>query len=572
VKDPNRLGPLQFQDPLIFMQGTNRLAANVALLVSSVLDKKVKPAQKEARRLNVQRWHPHDFAFKSSKRYPNPFLVPFSATLTSPKGKTYTLGGFYDGRGTWKVRVRPDIEGEWTLRTTSTDKELNGKSLSFWCSPNVDPAVHGGLRVDKAHPYPFVYEDGSRYFLLGYECDWLWALDMKDPKLPALKPFLSKLERFGFNHILLNTYAYDVPWQIGNTGPDDYGPPPMRPWHGSNDKPDYTRFNLRYWQHYDRMMQTLLEHGIVAHIMLRVYNKQVHWPPNKSPEDDIFYRWVIARYAAFPNVVWDFSKEAFYEKDLDYKRYRVEFIRHHDPYHNLITSHDDSHYGVGDYAVLLDFRTDQQHGLWHETILKQRLEHLWPVVNAEFGYEQGPKGPKDHTYSSVQAPEEIARRAWQVCMAGGYPVYYYTYTAWDVIRPEDTPTGYTYMHNLKSFFEGTHYWELSPRDDLVSAGYCLAAPGKEYVASQEQAAPVELALEALPAKPQGNAQAAPKQVIFTAKWYDPLAGKYYPAEKNRTPARHHLPPHLHPSSYLAGQAGGAARVFSRRMIQSKRRW
>jgi hypothetical protein len=112
VKDPNRLGPLQFQDPLIFMQGTNRLAANVALLVSSVLDKKVKPAQKEARRLNVQRWHPHDFAFKSSKRYSNLFLVPFSATLTSPKGKTYTLGGFYDGRGTWKVRVRPDIKGE----------------------------------------------------------------------------------------------------------------------------------------------------------------------------------------------------------------------------------------------------------------------------------------------------------------------------------------------------------------------------------------------------------------------------------------------------------------------------
>ena len=40
-------------------------------------------------------------------------------------------------------------------------------------------------------------------------------------------------------------------------------------------------------------------------------------------------------------------------------------------------------------------------------------------------------------------------------MAGGYTCYYYTYTAWDIIRPNDTPPGYAYLRHLREFFEGT---------------------------------------------------------------------------------------------------------------------
>ena len=69
----------------------------------------------------------------------------------------------------------------------------------------------------------------------------------------------------------------------------------------------------------------------------------------------------MARYAAFPNVHWDFSKEANNEKDLDYKRDRVAFLRQNDPYHRPITVHDDHQtYDAGAYDGLLDYRSDQQ--------------------------------------------------------------------------------------------------------------------------------------------------------------------------------------------------------------------
>ncbi|MFC1783704.1 DUF5060 domain-containing protein [Planctomycetota bacterium] len=203
----------------------------------------------------IPRWQPHNFSFQSQTQYDNPFLVNFSATVTRPDGKEFTAYGFYNGGGTWIIRLAPDMEGKWSLRTHSKDAALAGKTLSFICIKNQNPNIHGGLRVDPRHRGYFIFEDGTRYFLMGYECDWLWALDMNNPVLSKLNTFLDKLAAFKFNHIILNAYAHDTNWRKGKTGDDDFGPPPMYAWQGSNEKPDHSRFNLDYWQHYDRVKQ-----------------------------------------------------------------------------------------------------------------------------------------------------------------------------------------------------------------------------------------------------------------------------------------------------------------------------
>jgi hypothetical protein len=252
---------------------------------------------------------------------------------------------------------------------------------------------------------------------------------------------------------------------------------------------------------------------MTAHILVKVYNKMVNWPANGSAEEEQFFRWLIARYAAFPNTHWDFSKEAHNEKDLNYKRNCLAFFRQNDPYHRLLTVHDDRRtYDTGAYDTLLDYRTDQQHSAWHAKLLEHRQQHLWPVVNAEFGYEHGPAGLGDKTYGVVQSPEEVCLRAWEVQMAGGYGVYYYTYTAWDVIRPQDNPPGYAYFKRLRDFFASTAWWRLEPKDELVSAGHCLAEPGREYVVFVNRATPFSLKLAGV-------------TVPLEAEWYAPLTGK-----------------------------------------------
>jgi len=180
----------------------------------------------ETARPAVPRWQPHDFAFTASEASGNPFEVGMSAVVKGPDGQTFTLPGFYDGNNAWKVRVSPTIVGDWSLVTQSDLPALNGQREAFACVANPSPQVHGGLRVDPKHPHHFIHEDGTRYFLMGYECDWLWALDMDDPHLPRVNPFLDKLAAHGFNYIILNSYAHDTGWRKGKTGADDYGPMP----------------------------------------------------------------------------------------------------------------------------------------------------------------------------------------------------------------------------------------------------------------------------------------------------------------------------------------------------------
>jgi hypothetical protein len=203
---------------------------------------------------------------------------------------------------------------------------------------------------------------------------------------------------------------------------------------------------------------------------------------------------------------------------VNYKVARLQFIRATDPYRRLLTVHDDhATYDRGVYNDLIDYRSDQQHTLWRATMLNHLQQNAWPVINTEFGYEHGPKGLNDKTYSVAQAPEEVVRRAWEVYMAGGFGVYYYTYTAWDVIRPKDTPPGYAYFKHLREFFDGTAYWRMQPTDGLSSDGYCLADSGREYVVFLDAAAPFTLTLKGL---------AGP----LKAEWFHPFTGQRQDAD------------------------------------------
>ena len=462
---------------------------------------------------DAPRWQPRDFSFTAQAQPPNPFMSSLAATVKGPAGQIFRVPGFFDGAGTWKIRVAPTAEGQWSLVTESDVKELDGQTAAFTCVRNPNLKVHGVLRVDKEHPHHFIFDDGTRFFMQGYEYDWLWALDMDQTGVPTVEQSLDLLARHGFNYVILNSYAHDTGWRKGKSNPDDFGPSLLYPWAGSNEQPDHRRMNLAYWQHYDRVMTALNERGIQAHMFIKVYNKQVKWPAASGAEEKMFWRWLVARYAAYPNLIWDFSKEAHNEKSLASKRDALTFIRETDPYHHLATVHDDDQANdSGAYDDLTHFRADQQHGKFHETILRQRARRAWPVANVEFGYEHGPAGLSDKTYNVVQTPEEVLRRAWEIAMAGGYIAYYYTYTAWDVIRPLAVPPGYAYFKHFGDFWRGTEYWKLEPSDQLVDRGWCLAQPGREYVAFQNQAQPFTLAI-------------AGAKSPLQAEWFNPQSGR-----------------------------------------------
>ena len=66
--------------------------------------------------------------------------------------------------------------------------------------------------------------------------------------MPTVEKSLDILSQHGFNYVILNSYAHDTGWCKGKTSADDYGPPLLYAWEGSNEEPDHSRMNLAYWR------------------------------------------------------------------------------------------------------------------------------------------------------------------------------------------------------------------------------------------------------------------------------------------------------------------------------------
>lgn len=427
----------------------------------------------------IEQSHWHDFAF-TAQVSGNPFDVDLRGEFTGPGGVQLVVPGFYDGENTWIIRFSPTAVGHWSMRTSSQAAALNGRlETDIECSANTNPAVHGGLLVDPANRHHFLYEDGTRYFLMGYEADWLWAVDMKDPARKAMRHLIDQIASRGFNHLIVNVFAYDTSWSKGKMNEWDYGPPEMFVFGGSNEKPDYSRLNPAFFKLYDGMMQALQDKGIVAHLMFKVYNKMVNWPPPGSDDEQRYFRYVTARYQAFCNVVWDFSKESYNEPDKKLQKRLMDLIRSTDGYHRLTTAHDNDIYDWNPgLNSNLDFRTDQEHKDWKEMLIFDREFRQWPVVNSELYYERGVDDLP--SYPIKQDWQEMVRGAYEVYLSGGYFVYYYDNTAWDVVKPDPEPPGAQRFQILQKSLASLPYWKMEPKPELAAGGPCLAIPGLVY--------------------------------------------------------------------------------------------
>ena len=79
--------------------------------------------------VDVEKWGLFE-ATLSGPKDGNPFVdVTFDVDFAH-SARTVPAPGFYDGDGVYRVRFLPDTEGEWTFRTRSNARELDG--LGFW--------------------------------------------------------------------------------------------------------------------------------------------------------------------------------------------------------------------------------------------------------------------------------------------------------------------------------------------------------------------------------------------------------------------------------------------------------
>jgi hypothetical protein len=442
---------------------------------------------------SVEQWGVFELALKGPANG-NPFLdVKFSARFKQGTNSV-EANGFYDGDGVYRVRFMPENQGKWTYKTASNARRLNGKSGSFTVIPP-SPRNHGPVRV--AQTYHFAYDDGTPYEELGTTCYvWEWQPE------PLQEQTLKTLATSPFNKIRFCVFPKRYLWNTNEPILYPFVGEPATNW-------DFTRFNVKYFQHLEQRVLDLQKLGIEADIILFHPYDEGHWGFDRmqADVDDRYLRYVVARLAAYRNVWWSLANEWDFmrrKKETDFVRFG-EIVSHDDPYHHLLSIHQ----GTKLFNHNLPWITHAsiQSGAAVQTAARARVyrdTYHKPVVYDEVQYEGNiPSG-----WGRLSA-EELVFRFWNATVAGTYCGHGETYRSDDQILwwskggvlKGQSPAPLAFLKNVLNDAPADG---IDPMDQHPEMG---GQPGKYYLVYLGKQTPTNWDFE-IPKPPAGDLQIA----------------------------------------------------------------
>ena len=228
---------------------------------------------------------------------------------------------------------------------------------------------------------------------MGYEADWLWAVGLEDPERKSSAGLIRQIAENGFNHVLVNVYAYDTTWSPGKSingisarRRSFPGKGPMKSRITRTSIPSTSNATTRWWR-------PCAIRELSPHLMLKVYNKMVNWPAPGSRDEERYFQYVAARYQAYSNVVMGLLEGGVLREGQGPP---ATLARPGSCDRRLSAPDHRPRQRPGRLGPALnsnlDFRSDQQHSDWAQMIAFDRKLRPWPVVNTEFGYEKASSG------------------------------------------------------------------------------------------------------------------------------------------------------------------------------------
>lgn len=468
-------------------------------------------------------WSVYELTFAASGKYANPYTeVSLRAVFTGPGDVRQTIKGFWDGDNVFKIRFTPTIQGDWSYVTESNDAGLNAKRGSFKCVAP-ERGGKGFLRRDAAHPYHFIFDDGTRFFM--------WGTTYYGVMLNAMagdnwKEAVTRIRAYGINKARM--YIYST-WRPGGVTPY----PPTLPFETVGDSVNRDRLNLPFWRRLDDVVRFMAENDLLADLIVFWSNPDGY---GATEQNHRYASYAVARYAAFPNVTWCVSNEWNYTKkpremfndlgklikaedawSIDVRPGRQAYVRalsaHQQTrpdfqfFDQSWPSHAIVQFGVRNRGKSLsggdEWRVKKavgergsfRHGdEWGNYSIVFNYGHRMPVVNDEYGYigepvdRSEPKGADGKYPRFTRAKHR--QTAWGIAVGGGYGSAgdkndYDDGRPYNSVNWHDTDE-YGDLKRLIDFFttKDIAYWRMTPRNELKKSGervYVLAEPGKQYV-------------------------------------------------------------------------------------------
>jgi hypothetical protein len=447
----------------------------------------------------------------------NPFMdASLSGTLETEDGShRWAVEGFCDSAdgSVFRIRFMAPLVGSY--RYTATYKQGSFTKSQIGSFRAVEAHRRGVLGVDPQYPWHFLWQGtGEHYFFNGTTAYWLvgWRDDH------VIQYTVDRLHRLKVNRMRVTISGREAITFFGEpvmTGPN--WTVLIAAWPAQNaDDPlhpgfDYTRFNLPYWQKFERMLKFARERDMIVSLVLDMNDSQVH-PVAASEDERRFIRYAVDRFGAFSNITWDLGDDLDSFRDEKWTHDTGTLIQELDPYKHLETSHPAvsndhqdraaSWFGFTSYQ---EWSRDQHRLMLESRKLQEKTGRTIPQTNEEYGYED--HYPKWALPGSDSA-DALRRTAWDIVMAGAYQTSGETARrgtnvgadmggGWLNGRGDDTMTMFLGYGHMVDFFTGFEWWKTNPHDELVNNGnYCLADPGKTYAVYLPKGGLVTIKLEA----------------------------------------------------------------------------
>jgi len=433
----------------------------------------------------------------------NPFTdVVVSGVFTPTGGAAILVNGFADSEdgSLFRLRFTPVKSGPYDYAITYRGPVRTEQFTGSFNAPRSE--AKGFVRPDPAHPYSFRFDNGQPFFPAGIQA---WTLG----KQASPWGFIDQSASYHHNVLkvwLLGAPASDAAPPCTSCTPwsDDYI---TWPFAGTYHQPDYTRFDLAFWQRLDTAIRDAADKNLHIEMVLMDYA----WFPFQTTDPDVqrFMDYALARYGADPAILlwevmneWDRVEGSYSGLDLaPWVRHLGTYMRDHDPYNhpvavsgscNATSFPQEAWTGV---AII--------HGCTHDFYQFTRENRVYnkPVYMDEAAQEK--------KEASVKRMEW-----WKVAMAGGF----INFRSWiaDLAVP-GTVSGQQYWPFFARFWEGVPYQTLNPHNEVVThlptgdTAYALADPGVTYVVYLLGPADGPLTLSA----PAGD---------YWVRWYDTKQG------------------------------------------------
>lgn len=426
------------------------LLAHAVFLILGIASRCTHGASFTTSPADARKFGTHEIVLIGNGAAANPFNTDASVTFTPPSGIAHavTVRAFYDGGDTWRARLYVNESGAWKWTSScATDALLAGQSGTLTA---VESTLHGMLRKHTANPRAWMTEDGRWFPNIS---DTAYRL-FHGNDAPLWKEFVADSTSKGIDCLRVaslggwggmpqaktddnNTWVWNDPWSGGAT-------------------PDYARYDLAKFQNTDGRLTWLLDNHPDLQLQLILFSFKgyggegtgKHWASLPENVRTNTMRYMLARWAAFPNVFWlivnDMHCDAKFPLNQTFVRDVGQFIAANDPWKHLISTGPNRRAGFPftnpeDLRWCSYVHIEDDNAVGADQITQRKLDgvplHIWM---AEDYYEQ------DHGH--YDDPRYFFRWLfWSWMLSGGSanycgrwgPIHPYSMTA----RPDLTWTG-----------------------------------------------------------------------------------------------------------------------------------